>query len=351
MQSDMLRLRHRIYKQFPDSSDLDAFLIDFFPHVYANTGRGMTCVALVNHLFLSESRNVDAITKALDGIAAKDPATSPRRALRMRIEQQCPTSDDLDALLMDHFIEVYRRLAPGMSTIAKINMLLVHIDIEQIHAALLARSSHSAAISAHPGATPATGVAAPPSAVTPPPRPISVSRTVPVVQNSAAPNQPLSLTGSSGVGPENKLVHVTLLDKDAKDFDLLDWEQPYPERFTRLKFDPDDRLLHLLSFSRSRSGLTIKAMPTLLINADSHLQQAAVTVRPADQNSKSPIHQVYWYCPGGKQGGVRYLLRIVGEPESQPALQVDSPCGWRWTIELVDKEELPHLYLRFIWGQ
>ncbi len=352
MQSDLFRLRHRIYKQFPDSSDLDAFLIDFFPHVYAKASRGMTCVALVTLLFLSESNNVDGITEALDGIAAKPPVTSPRRKLRKQLEQQCPTSDDLDALLIDHFTDISRILSPGMSTTAKINILIFLVDTELIHSALLAQSGTSTAVSANTNderAMPTLVVDAPSSAVTSTPRHTSTTRPIPVVQDGAAPTQPLSLTGSTGIGSENKIVHVTLLDKHDTKFDLFRWEQPYPERFTKLRIDPDARHEHLLSFARNESSLTIEALPTLLIDADSHLKQTQITVYRDENHNMAPIHRVYWYCPAGKHGGVRYLLRIVGEPESLVA--PDSPYSWRWTIELIDKEELPHLYLRFIWSQ
>src|SRR5262245_15148294 len=130
MQNDQCWLRHRIYRLFPDSSDLDAFLIDFFPDVYATVSAGMTRVALVSHLF--KYQDMAAITEALEQISGQAPEKNARRRLRKRIDRQCPTCDDLEALLVDFFRDIQQKTSSGMTKAAQVNLLFMHIDPQKI---------------------------------------------------------------------------------------------------------------------------------------------------------------------------------------------------------------------------
>lgn len=348
MTQDPSSLRQRIYGLFPESSELEAFLVDFFPDVYAKTNAAMTKVALVSQLLVHH--DPATIARALDRLTGDQSGKPERRLLREHIAELCPTDDDVEAFSVDFFPSAWAKTSAGMTRTAKLSLLLQLQDPQELGAALVRweKDHLSAKI---------------PQAKWPPPRrgdPASAekrSKSGDVTHTisraaSAAPTQISPGTDPQNISDNNKLVHTTLLENNLEFFDLLAWEHPYPERFGWLRKKRDNsqqsREQALLRFNRTREGLILEAQPTLLISGDEQLK--SVEERVLKSRDGEPIRRTYFYAPDGKRVGVRYLLRIIGEVAPINTLANSSETGWRWIIEFSDTTALPHLYLRFLWS-
>lgn len=309
MQLDRFSLRHLIYQMCPGGSDLEAFLIDFFPDVAQQVAPNMTRVAMVTELFLRHQETV--VADSIGQLVASKSITSSRRNLRNRIFSIFKSQADLTAFLTDHFQSVCQRLSTGMSTTDQVNQLLLCAEEQDIEQALSRIRASSIVTEAQPVGSSHPGKFSSPQ------------------------------TTTSG----DRIVHQHRLGREVKVFDVIEWEQPYPERFKLLTSNTARAQKRKFKLTREKYGLCIESFPHLLDGNKAVVRDAEVQLR----SDEDRIDKTYYYPPEGKLTGPHYLLSVIRELDLGETRRANT--GWRWQIELADTTSLPHLYLQFLWSE